>query len=158
MRSCRPCCILAVAALAACAGARPAPRLPATPLAAPVTVAAEARARADADRAPAMPGAPSPFVADPQVRLLYRMAWTEPQAPVVESAAPAAAAPPPGWSDPAYVVPAAAAPRRRAPFVPVGTVLGAGIGGALSTRSHRAEGALLGAGIGLLFDLQRSAW
>jgi hypothetical protein len=48
-------------------------------------------------------------------------------------------------------------PRQRQPFLPIGTVVGAGIGGALSTRSHRGEGALLGAGIGLLFDLQRAA-
>ena len=148
---------LGLAALAACAGAQPARRLPPTPPAAPAVVAMESRVRADAERAPAPPGATSPFVSDPEVRVLYRAAWTAPAAPAAASVAAGTEPPPPGWSDPAYATPAPMPPRQRQPFLPIGTVLGAGIGGALSTRSHRGEGALLGAGIGLLFDLQRSA-
>ncbi len=149
--------LLVAAALAGCAAGRPVDRLPPTPLAPPAAVLAEARVRADADRSPAPPGAPSPFVADPEVRVLYRSAWSEPQAADPAPPPPDAAAPMSNGAEPPPAAPAPCATRQRRPFVPVGTVIGAGIGGALSTRSRRGEGALLGAGIGLLFDLQRYA-
>lgn len=153
--------VLALAAaglLAACAANAPNARHAPTPLGLPSSSAAEARVRADADRAPATPGAPSPFVADPAVRSLYGGAAPEPIAPpVAPPDAPAATGSAgPAAADDGLFVPVSPAPRQREPFVPFATILGAGIGGAMSTRSHRAEGALLGAGIGLLFDLQRT--
>jgi hypothetical protein len=45
--------------------------------------------------------------------------------------------------------------RRRGPWFPVNTVVGAGIGAAVSRRGHRRRGALIGAHAGLLLDIAR---
>ena len=148
--------LFAAVALSACASS-PVVRTAPTPLGLPTSAAEPPRLRADADRSAAPAGAPSPFVHDPAVRALYGGAPT-----------PAAVAEPTPEAAPYRSVTADDAPdanawpaeprmrRSREPFVPAATILGAGIGSALSHRGNRAEGALLGAGIGLIFDLQRA--
>lgn len=152
----RAACLLAAVAFAACATS-PVVRTAPVPLGLPTSAAEPPRLRADADHSPAPAGAPSPFVHDPAVRALYDSASTP--AAVVEPAPDAA----PDRSATANVAPDAGAwpaeprvRRSREPFVPFATILGAGLGSALSHRGSRAEGALLGAGIGLIFDLQRT--
>jgi hypothetical protein len=149
--------LLAAFGLAACAST-PVVRMAPVPLGLPTSAVEAPRVRADADHGAAPAGSPSPFVHDPAVRALYDSA--PPPASAVEPAtepapddgAAAMAAPSSyGWQ------PAPVVPPRRAPFVPVATFVGAGVGSALSRCGHRAEGALLGAGIGLLFDLGRLA-
>lgn len=147
-------CLLAFAACAA----TPSTRLAPTPLGAPSAAARIAIVRADADRGPAPAGAPSPFVHDPAIRSLYGETVTTPAAaPAVEApvATPAAAT---ATASTVTYAHGEAYPcwRAREPFVPVATIFGAGLGAALSASGHRGEGALLGAGFGLLFDLQRA--
>jgi hypothetical protein len=148
--------LLAAVALAACASA-PVVRTAPTPLGLPTSAAEPPRLRADADRSAAPAGAPSPFVHDPAVRALYDSA---PPPPAVVEPSPDAE---PDRGTAASEASAAGAwraepraRRSREPFVPIATIFGAGIGSALSHRGSRAEGALLGAGIGLIFDLQRT--
>lgn len=150
-------CLLA---LAACAAA-PVARLAPTPLGLPPAPVRIEAARADADRSPATPGAPSPFVHDPAVRALYGA--TMPAAAVAPVAVEPTTVDAVGAADASttyrYYDPYAVYEARRArePFVPAATIFGAGLGAALSHCGHRGEGALLGAGIGLLFDLQRAS-
>lgn len=147
-------CLLA---FAACSAAPPA-RLAPTPLGAPGAAVRLEAVRADADRSRAPAGASSPFVHDASIRALYGDAGAA--TPTVDPAVEAGAASPSGVSTASATVaiPETYAWRReREPFVPAATIFGAGLGAALSACGSRGEGALLGAGIGLLFDLQRAA-
>ena len=51
-------------------------------------------------------------------------------------------------------------PRCREPWFPVGTAVGAGIGAVIGevSNGHATDGAWIGGGIGLLFDLGRTCW
>ncbi|MBM3974945.1 MAG: hypothetical protein FJ301_12690 [Planctomycetes bacterium] len=149
-------CLLA---FAACAAA-PSPRLALTPLGAPTAAGRIETVRADADRSAAPVGAPSPFVHDPAIRALYgdaAPAGTTAASDVATTGATVDAPSAATTTAPTIAVYDAYGYRRaREPFVPAATVFGAGLGAALSARGHRSEGALLGAGIGLLFDLQNA--
>jgi len=159
MKSSSQLLLASVLAFAACAGA-PASRLAPTPLGLPTAAARLESSRADGDRAPARPGAPSPFVHDPAIRTLYggaTPAWPAAE-PEVAASGVTVDTPPAAAATASAVAVHDAYPYRpaREPFVPAATIFGAGLGAALSACGHRGEGALLGAGIGLLFDLQRA--
>ena len=51
-------------------------------------------------------------------------------------------------------------PRCREPWFPLGTAVGAGIGAVIGevSNGHATDGAWIGGGIGLLFDLGRTCW
>lgn len=143
-------------ALGACAATKPTPRralAPATSKVAAPAVSArvytEAAERLAPRRAPAAAAASN--VARP---------YAVPRAVVVEEVESAPA--PPSAAAPAYDVyqgylERRGRPRRRAPNpFPVNAAVGAGLGAVLGHQAgRRDEGALIGGGIGLLFDLGR---
>lgn len=143
--------------LAGCAGTsrpvRTAP-VPLGPPPAPVVI--EPAARAAADRS-----APGPAVADAPVVASATVTWRT--VTVLPEPAPVAVSEPLPALDEATAHDRIQEPQwrhhggyRRRVHVPVGTLVGAGIGSAIGRHhGHRSRGAWIGAGIGLLFDRQR---
>lgn len=128
---------------------RSAPLPPAEP-SAPVVV--EPRLRAAADRSPPAMAVAEPTAAGP---VTFRtVTWLPAPAAVVAPAADPA--PEPVFYERREPSGIAVRHRRIGPFFPVGTLIGAGAGRVIGRHhGHASRGAWIGAGVGLLFDLQR---
>lgn len=158
----------AVLTFAACAAPHVAERTAAVPLGAAVPKADLAKdqgLRAAADRSAPLPESATPSLASSVASVSYRTVTEVVETPAPQPVAETA----PGYAyDTSYAgaggyyYPYAPVRRYREPWFPVGTVVGASIGAAFDHghwhhgRGHwHGNGALIGGGIGLLFDLPR---
>lgn len=155
-----------VALLAACGGPAWNQRTPVLlpgPTRAPVDVTREGRALAAADRSPRVAAPVEPAASPGGTTITYRTVTQIVEKPV-EVVREVPAQPVYSYDDYSYDERQAAgrhgcAPCGDEPFVPVNTIVGAGIGTLIGdAHGHAANGAWIGAGVGLLLDLGNLCW
>ena len=163
-------CVLTL--LASCGGTPPSRRAPVVPIGpvdtstqSPAALEGEKRVRTEADKTPPAPPQPEPAPADPRVSVSYRTVTQVIEKPVeVRVPEPAPRYEPYygyayGYHDP-YAYPRDYGYRHcEQPWLPINTIAGAGIGALIGdANGHASDGAWIGAGVGLLFDLGRLCW